>query len=63
MAATEAATAERSIVGNSIEALQVNQNGSEVVVRLTMQKPMSAPPPSFSVMTPARIAFDFMDTG
>ena len=61
--ATEAATAEKVIVGNSIEALQVNQNGSEVVVRLTMQKPMSAPPPSFSVMTPARIAFDFMDTG
>ena len=61
--AATAATAEEVVVGNSIEALQVNQNGNEVVVRLTMQKPMTTPPPSFSVMTPARIAFDFTDTG
>jgi type IV pilus assembly protein PilQ len=48
---------------NQIEGLEVAEQGGTLYVRLTMREPMSAPPPSFSVANPARIAFDFPATG
>ena len=47
---------------NSIEALDVSQQGGKVVLRITTKDPLSTPPPSFTVASPARIAFDFAGT-
>lgn len=47
---------------NSIDSLQASQQGGNVVVKLTLKQPLSAPPDSFSVANPARIAFDFPAT-
>lgn len=47
---------------NSIEAVDVSQQGGKVVLRITTKEPLKAPPPSFTVANPARIAFDFAGT-
>ncbi len=49
--------------GNSIENLQVTQQGGAVLVKLSMKEPLKDVPGSFSVASPARIAFDFLNTG
>ena len=55
--------AEQAPVGaNSIDNLEVAQQGGAVYVKLTMQQPLAAVPASFSVANPARIAFDFPAT-
>ncbi|MFA6312566.1 MAG: type IV pilus secretin PilQ [Sterolibacterium sp.] len=48
---------------NSIDALQVSQQGGVTVVKLTLKQPLAAHPASFSIANPARIAFDFPSTG
>ncbi len=48
--------------GNRIEAIDINNQGGQIVLRLTLAEAVAAPPPSFSVMTPPRIAFDFHGT-
>ncbi|MFT3760835.1 type IV pilus secretin PilQ [Thauera sp.] len=48
---------------NQIEALDVAQHDDGIYLRLTMKEALASPPPSFSVASPARIAFDFRDTG
>lgn len=47
---------------NSINNLQVSQQQGMTIVKLTMKKALSVPPASFSIATPARVAFDFADT-
>jgi type IV pilus assembly protein PilQ len=47
---------------NSIDAFNVASQGGRVIVRLTMKEPLAAPPASFTVAQPARIAFDFPAT-
>ncbi len=47
---------------NAIEAVNVVQQGGEVQLRITMKAPLAAPPASFTVANPARIAFDFPGT-
>ncbi|MDR1462036.1 MAG: AMIN domain-containing protein, partial [Azoarcus sp.] len=47
---------------NSIQALEVAEDGSTVFVRLTTQTPLAAIPASFTVANPPRIAFDFPAT-
>ena len=47
---------------NSIEAVDVSQQGGKVVLRITTKEALKAAPPSFSVANPARIAFDFAGT-
>src|SRR5262245_25401993 len=47
---------------NSIENFNVTQSGGQVLVRVTLKNPLAAAPGSFTVATPARIAFDFADT-
>ena len=49
-------------IGNSIDNLQVSQQGGTVIVKLTLKQPMTSPPASFSVANPARIAIDFPNT-
>ncbi|GAB1424107.1 type 4a pilus secretin PilQ [Thauera terpenica] len=48
---------------NQIEALEAAEQGGVIYLRLTMKAPLTSVPPSFSVADPARIAFDFADTG
>jgi type IV pilus assembly protein PilQ len=47
---------------NSIESFNVASQGGRVIVRVTMKQPLAAPPASFTVSQPARIAFDFPAT-
>ncbi len=49
--------------GNSIEAFDVTQQGANVVVRITTKEPLKSVPPNFSVANPARLVFDFANTG
>jgi len=47
---------------NSIEALDVTQQGGKIVVRVTTREPLRSVPPNFTIASPARIAFDFPST-
>ena len=47
---------------NSIEALDVTQQGGKILVRVTTKEPLRAVPPNFTIASPARIAFDFPGT-
>lgn len=47
---------------NSIDALNVTSQGGRTLLRLTLKEPLTAPPGSFTVANPARIAFDFPNT-
>lgn len=48
---------------NVIEAINANQQGSNVIVKITLKNPVVKPPVGFSITNPARIALDFSDTG
>lgn len=48
---------------NRIEGLHVAEQGGTLFVRVTLSAPLANPPGSFSIANPARIAFDFPDTG
>ena len=47
---------------NSIENFEVTQAGGQVLVRVSMKDPIASAPGSFTIASPARIAFDFADT-
>jgi len=47
---------------NTIEAVNVAQQGNEVALRIDLKEPLSSPPPGFSVANPAKIALDFQST-
>jgi type IV pilus assembly protein PilQ len=47
---------------NSIDAFNVAAQGGRVIVRITTKQPLAAPPASFTVTQPARIALDFPNT-
>ena len=47
---------------NSVEAFNVSQQSGKVIIKLTLKEPLKAPPGSFTVANPARIAFDFPNT-
>jgi len=47
---------------NTIEAVNVAQQGSEVALRFDLKEPLASPPPGFSVANPAKIALDFQST-
>jgi type IV pilus assembly protein PilQ len=47
-------------VTNSIEAINVaNQQGGNIVVRITLKSPLANPPAGFAINNPPRLAFDF----
>ncbi len=48
---------------NSIDTLQVSQQGGITIVKLTLKQALAVQPASFSIANPARIAFDFPGTG
>jgi len=47
---------------NAIESITANQQGANVIVKVTMKKPMEKSPIGFSITNPARIALDFPST-
>lgn len=47
---------------NAIESIKANQQGSNVIVKVSMKNPVAKPPIGFSVNNPARIALDFSST-
>ncbi len=47
---------------NAIESITANQQGSNVIVKVTLKNPVSKPPIGFSITNPARIALDFPGT-
>jgi type IV pilus assembly protein PilQ len=48
---------------NSIESISANQQGANVVVKISLKGPVAKPPIGFSITNPARIALDFPGTG
>ncbi|MBK8524149.1 MAG: AMIN domain-containing protein [Betaproteobacteria bacterium] len=53
-----AAAQDASSTANEVKAINVARQAGGVLVKLTLKKPLSAVPVSFSVANPARIAFD-----
>jgi type IV pilus assembly protein PilQ len=47
---------------NAIESITTAQQGNATVLRIQMKSAPKAPPPSFSVANPPRVALDFADT-
>ena len=47
---------------NRIEKIIAAEQGGDIILKLSMAQPLTAIPASFSVASPARIAFDFPDT-
>lgn len=47
---------------NSIEAINVAQQGADILVKIDLKEALSTAPAGFSVANPARIAFDFPGT-
>lgn len=54
--------ADAAPASNRIEKIVAVEQGGNIVLKLTLAKPLAASPASFSVASPARIAFDFPDT-
>ncbi|HJV82526.1 type IV pilus secretin PilQ [Noviherbaspirillum sp.] len=47
---------------NAIESISSNQQGANVIVKVTLKHPIAKPPIGFSITSPARIALDFAGT-
>lgn len=47
---------------NSIESVSANQQGVNLIVKITLKNPVIKSPLGFSISNPARIALDFADT-
>ena len=61
LALAPAARAE-ALPSNTIEAINVAQQGNEVSLRIDLKEALTTPPPGFSVANPAKIALDFQST-
>jgi type IV pilus assembly protein PilQ len=47
---------------NAIQSISANQQGANVIVKVTLKAPVTKPPIGFSITSPARIALDFAHT-
>lgn len=47
---------------NSIQSITANQQGANVIVKVSLKNPVAKPPIGFSITNPARIALDFAGT-
>ncbi|MGE5491343.1 MAG: type IV pilus secretin PilQ [Actinomycetota bacterium] len=56
------AWAEESSASNSLDKLDVAQQGGDILIKIDLKNALAAPPAGFSVLNPARIAFDFPGT-
>jgi type IV pilus assembly protein PilQ len=48
---------------NAITSISANQQGANVIVKISFKRPLSSQPTAFSILSPARIAFDFIGVG
>ncbi|WP_230414021.1 type IV pilus secretin PilQ [Collimonas silvisoli] len=48
---------------NAITSINANQQGANVIVKINFKRPLSAQPTAFSIVSPARIALDFVGVG
>jgi len=48
---------------NAITSINANQQGANIIVKISFKRPLSAQPTAFTVISPARIAFDFIGVG
>jgi len=48
---------------NAIESISAQQQGANVIVKVTLKNAVAKPPIGFSITNPARIAIDFSGTG
>lgn len=54
--------AESDELANSIDKVEASAISGQTLVKITMRQSLSSVPSSFTVSTPPRIAFDFLDT-
>jgi type IV pilus assembly protein PilQ len=54
--------AQAALAQNAIDSFNVTQQGGQITVRMGFKEPLAAAPGSFTVASPARIAFDFPGT-
>ena len=47
---------------NTIESINVAQQGADIIVKVDLKEPMQTIPPGFSIANPSKIAFDFSST-
>ncbi|MGV3743109.1 MAG: type IV pilus secretin PilQ [Burkholderiaceae bacterium] len=47
---------------NAIQSISANQQGANVIVKVSLKSPIAKPPIGFSITSPARIALDFAGT-
>jgi len=52
----------QTAAANTIEAINVAQQGNEIAVKIDLKQPLTSPPAGFSVANPAKVAFDFLGT-
>ncbi|AMO98315.1 type IV pilus secretin PilQ family protein [Collimonas arenae] len=55
-----AGTAALAADNNAITSINANQQGANVIVRVNFKRPLTAAPTGFSIISPARIALDFI---
>lgn len=48
---------------NAITSIAAHQQGANIIVKINFKRPLTTPPTTFSVMSPARIALDFVGVG
>lgn len=56
-------TALAAVGVNSIEAVNVAQQGGSILLKIDLKEPVEAPPVGFSIANPSRVALDFIKTG
>ena len=54
--------AQAALAQNAIDSFNVTQQGGRIIVRMGFKEPLAGAPGSFTVASPARIAFDFPGT-
>jgi type IV pilus assembly protein PilQ len=52
----------QSITTNSIESINVGQQGGDIAIKIDLKDQLQSPPAGFSIASPAKIAFDFPST-
>ena len=62
LALTALAAQQAAAQSNAIEAISANQQGANVIVKVSMKNPPAAAPIGFMISNPARIALDFGET-
>jgi len=52
----------QTLSANSIEAINVAQQGNDIAVKIDLKEALTSPPAGFSIANPAKIALDFPST-